>query len=630
MVKMPSTQAPLAVPNATRGIASLNIDPILQANREGAKAIKGGFDAIAGGLGDVEKALYIRQQQDEERELKQLDVEFSKQRRIISTNFRKTQGQNTLDSRPGLDKQYADAKEAILKTSKSAKVRQAFNLLADGKTQVDLEEHDNYTEDQRRQANEDASKAVMSEAYQSVAESPLDEPTAVLAEKQIESEVAAQAEINGWSDDVAKTKYEAAISQLFKVRVASSAQDHPGEAWKIYEQNKDRIDGDVRIEIEKDLEETTLATMAQGYAEQAIAKYPGNITKQREYIRETLDGKKEEAALTELQGRLEEYRSEVRWNEWIKDQAYQRVARQDALDTKHEKDMVDEAQDSLNKWLHDGKGNISDWENENPELGNWLLKDVYKSEQMERVEKRVLEDRQYAKVSDPATIQKYSVPVQDLAKVTETELDVARASLSQTDWKKLEGRVRGAKASMDAAMGATSKLYDEANSLILENVPRKGNKATGKIALTDDQLESVKADMSAYIYRSVESGVIPKREELNREAQRLLIKIESDPSMKLDWFSSEEEASWEGIVSESRSMSPAQKAAATVDIDDIPVALKDLINSNLALFNIEGNDTLRGKLAAAYALNDQERWAQLLGFKNSTEYNKFLLNITQR
>lgn len=77
-------------------------------------------------------------------------------------------------------------------------------------------------------------------------------------------------------------------------------------------------------------------------------------------------------------------------------------------------------------------------------------------------------------------------------------------------------------------------------------------------------------------------------------------------------------------------MSPIQKANAQVALEDIPQELLTTIESNLSLFNIEGNDELKEKLAAAYALNDAERWATLLGFKNSAEYNTFLDNLTKR
>lgn len=623
MAQMPSNLGPLALPQPGRAVASVDLTGPAQAQMQGARAIKGGLNDLAGGLESASAALYNRKMQDEEREVKQLDVEFAKQRRIISGQFRTTQGQATLDARPKLDAQYMQAKEEILKKASSGRVKSAFSLLADGKTQIDLEQHDVYTEDQRRQANLDASNAIMAESYQSAAEDPLNPAVAILSQRNIEGEVLAQKKIRGWSDEVTKSKMESAISQLYKTRIEAAAKDHPGEAWKIYEDNKENIDGDVRVEIEKFLEETTLDTLAQGYAEQAIAAFPGDIKAQRAYIRERLNGKEEIKAIDELNSRLVEYQSDVRWRDYLEDQAYQRVAREDALKKKAEVDLANTAQDSLNKWLHDNPGvnTIEQWQRDNKDLYEGLLKDTYKFETMERVEKRILEDSQYATVTVSDSALRYNgMNIEDLARVTDSELESEKANMTQTDWTKLVRRVNGARSSIEAAKGATASIYNSANNVLSQLLPRKNNKPTGKIKITDKQYNAVQADLYAFIDEQVEGGHIPKHDELYAETQRLVTKLYSDPVNSTGWGKgplgywapAEGEEAFDGIVAEYQNLSPKQKEVAIVPYEDIPPEMLKYAQDIFAKKGIKPTQNQLENFVGAYVTNNVERANRIL------------------
>lgn len=612
MVKMPSTLGERAVPRSQRGIANIDTGPVIGAQYEGARLIKSGFDDLASGLKDAENALYQRQLQDEERELKMLDVEFSKQRRLINTEFRKTQGEVTLAERAKLDAKYKQAQEQILKKAKSSRVKQAFGMLAAGKVEIDLEQQDAYTEQQRRVANTAASEAVMTEAYQDAAENPLDDVRSILTEKTIQQEVDSQARLNGWSPEVAQSKREAAISQLYKTRVMAAAKDHPDQAWKIYQDNKDRIDGDVRYEIEKHLEEVTLDTLAQGYAEEAIAANPGDIKAQREWIRTKLSGKQEEKALAELQGRLEEYRSDQRWAMTLEEYAYTKLNRQRLADERAEKAAIDDAQDSLNAYLraNPGQNTRTKWEEENPEAAKWLLKDTYKSNTMDAVEQRLAVDAQYADVTNSKSKILYSqMTTEELARVDPATLEIEKANFTLADHNKLIAQVSAAKAKMEAASGATSKLYDEAATLINRYAPR--NKK-GKITITQAQLDSVQREMDIFIDKAVSSGRIPKHDELAKEAQRLSIRVKSDPSSLFDWMSPKGEESWDSVVAEMRNMSPAQKAVATVAREDIPADVLEDLKVIMEANDLEDTGDLLEQMAAAYALDDRARMQQLI------------------
>lgn len=617
MVKMPSQLGELAVPRATRGIASMDVGQVFQARREGAQAIERGMGALAGGLENASNILYKRQLEDEDREVKQLDVELTKRRREINAEFRKTQGQNTLDARPLLDKKYAEARDELLKKASSNKVKQAFSLVADAKGQADLEQQDGYTEVQRRQANMDASEAVMTEAYNAAIEAPLDPAVSVLSERQIQDEVLSQAELQGWSTEVTQQKMDAAVSQLYKQRINAAASDYPDQAWAIYRENKEDIVGVDRVEIEKLLETVTLDTIAQGAAAEAIGLYPGDPSAQRKHVQETLTGKQEEAALSKLREELEFGRGEIRWSEYLKDQAYQSIARQDALDQRQQRIDTDNAQDDLNAFLRAAPGvnTRTMWEKQNPEGAEALNKDVYKSNTMDALETRLLTESLYAEVTDPKTIARYSgADVPTLAALSEAQLQAEQANMTQNDWMKFERRVRGAKASMESAGQAGGRLFSAGKDAILRFAPHKGNKVAGKAKLTDSQLNNAQAEMTAWINDQINSGIIPKQTDVDKKAQALVLQITADPTNTgWLWGPYRGEEGWDGVAAEMRTMSPQQKAVARAEVDQIPPDMLVDIENDIKAAGLEYSDELAGDMAASIALGDQARYNKLLG-----------------
>jgi hypothetical protein len=621
MVKMPSQLGELAVPRASRGIATINTGQVFQAQREGAQAVAAGYGALGEGFQAASNALYRRKLEDEDREVKQLDVELTKRRREINAEFRKTQGQSTIDARPTLDKKYNQARDELLKKATSSKVKSAFTLIADGKAQADLEQQDGYTEIQRRQANMDASEAVMTEAYNSAIEAPLDEAVSVLSMRQIQDEVLSQAQIQGWTDEVTQQKMDTAVSQLYAQRINAAAINNPDAAWQIYRANKEDIQGKDRIEVEKMLETVTLDTIAQGAAAEAIAAYPGNVAAQRKHIQETLTGKQEEAALSKLREELEFNRGEVRWNEYLKDQAYQEIARADALDQRNQRIATDSAQDDLNAYLREkpGVNTRSQWEKLNPEGAEALNKDVYKSNTMDALQTRLLEESQYAEVTKSESVSKYAgMGIPELAAVTETELQLEQANMTQPDWNKFARKVGAAKASMEAATNASGKYYTAADNALARLAPKT---AKGKNKLKPELYDAIQLELHAWVTDQINEGKIPKHEDLERETQRLLMPISGDPAntvppaifgLAVPYAGQEE---FDGIVAEYKKMSAEQKAVATVPIDDIPDYMLEDIKKILAAKGITESDELIEQLAAATALNDLARIHKLLGIK---------------
>lgn len=617
MAKLPTNLGQRAIPRATRGIASIDPSTARGAGYEAARLTKAGFDSVAGGLEAVEEALYKRTLENEEREVKRLQVEFARESRLINQRFKQTQGESTLKARTTLDKEYLQARENIRKRASSTRVGQAFDILAQGRVEMELEQADGYTEAQRLKANNDASQAVMAEAFQAAAENPLDEVQSVLYRKTIEAEVDAQARINGWSVDVTKSKKEEAVSQFYKARVIASAKDHPDAAWAIYEKNKDSIDGDVRIEIEKHLEDVTLEVMAQNYAEQAIAKFPKDIKAQREYIRETLSGKKEAAALDELHGRLTEYQSDIRWADYLEDQAYQRIARQEALDRKEETDSIKDARRAASKAITDGM-TLGDWVVDNPEQAGWLAQDDSAMKALNAYEILVAEGKEYANTNDTKTMTQFlDMEDYELANLSDEDMEALKPFVNKSTWERF-GKYRDAAKTKMENIRTNQAIYDTGYKLLFDYAPKVRKEGKDKLTISEDAMNIAHMEMDAFIKTFTDKGKFPSREELARESQRLMLEIVADPRNTglgipplLSPKKGEEE--WEGVVAEMKTMSPQQRANARVDIEDVPADMRLDIEADIEAAGMEIDNDLISQLAAAIALRDAARYNSLLG-----------------
>jgi hypothetical protein len=284
MARMPSTLGERAVPRATRRIASFDPSAGLSATRRGAAAVGEGLDDISKGLQAGAEVLYEEQLKDEERAVKNLEVEWSKKRREIlfgdgtsnKPGFFSTAGEDTLNARPNVEAELNKARSLILGKAKGARVRQAFDLLSTSSLQGELEQVDRYTIGQRREANTATAKASIDEAIQQAATYFSDEGKWKAAVDRIAFETAAMGDNEGWSQEVINNTTQKFISEAAKDRVRRALLTDAASGEAAYMQSRDMIDGDMRIEIEQDIKAAKKAEdverrLAESERRQAIA-----------------------------------------------------------------------------------------------------------------------------------------------------------------------------------------------------------------------------------------------------------------------------------------------------------------------------------------------------------------------
>jgi hypothetical protein len=261
MARMPSTLGERRIPNATRRVASYDPSAGISAMRRGSAAVGDGLDDLAKGLQSVEAALYEEQLRDEERAVKNLDVEWSKKRREIlfgdgtpnKPGFFATAGEDTLNARPNVEKELNTARGQIMGKAKGARVRQAFDLASSASLQGELEQVDRYTIGQRREANIATSKASITEAKQQAATYFSDPTKWQAAVDRIATESASLGDIEGWSQETTNTFTQSQISEAASDRVKRALLTDAKGGETAYMEMRDMIDGDMRIEIEQDI-----------------------------------------------------------------------------------------------------------------------------------------------------------------------------------------------------------------------------------------------------------------------------------------------------------------------------------------------------------------------------------------
>jgi hypothetical protein len=267
MARMPSTLGDRAVPRATRRIASFDPSAGLSLTRRGAAAVGEGANDIAKGLQAGADALYEEQLRDEERAVKNLEVEWSKKRREIlfgdgtpnKPGFFSTAGEDTLNARPNVEAELNKARSQILGKAKGTRVRQAFDLTSNAALQGELEQVDRYTIGQRREANIATSKASIAEAKQQAATYFSDPGKWQAAVDRIASEAAAMGDLEGWGQEVINNFTQTQISEAASDRVKRALLTDTASGEQAYVEMRNMIDGDMRIEIEQDIKQSKKA-----------------------------------------------------------------------------------------------------------------------------------------------------------------------------------------------------------------------------------------------------------------------------------------------------------------------------------------------------------------------------------
>lgn len=399
-------------------------------------------------------------------------------------------------------------------------------------------------------------------------------------------------------------------SQSIAVKSAFDAALANGDtvrAHAIMSKYSNFLDGPTKVVMEKEIKADTDASRAQSLAESAMAKFPGDVGKQRDYIRSVADGKAEDEALTNLDRRIQQARGDQYYAEHNADRAYtlkQRaeaeVTHQRVVAERKREDDLRSARASLGDFLYNRGGTIADFRKQNPEAYTALAGEKGELESWEKTQRSIQEGQLFAGSSDGQTLEKLrTAPLNERANA---DLNALRSKLTHVEYNQAVGVVASAKDNLQK-MQDSPEPYRQGERAIDAFAPAAyGRSNTDKKRSPEKKqvIDDAKTQLNDWIGEQLRVGKRPSQQEIEQEAARLMLRVSADPSGLFNSF--------DGLASQRASMTPEQLAVARVARKDIPQSVVTYIREKATKYGIAklDDDTLE-QMAGALAVRDLNR-----------------------
>lgn len=214
-----------------------------------------------------------------ETEVKGLDVEYQARSREIlrgdgtaeNPGFYGTRGQNAVDAFPEVQKRLTDLRRELVDKGSNGRIKQVFGAVSAKNEAEELDTASKHRQTQVIKAADDASTARMGQTL--IGSRDHYENTELVARDRdiVMSEVASQAQRNGWSPEQAVNETSTALTALYSGIVDEAmARGDPIRAQATYLLYKGDIKGKIGADLEDKLKSATLLTRAQREADRII------------------------------------------------------------------------------------------------------------------------------------------------------------------------------------------------------------------------------------------------------------------------------------------------------------------------------------------------------------------------
>jgi len=418
------------------------------------------------------------------------------------------------------------------------------------------------------------------------------------------------ADRNGWSDQVVAAKlrefYTASAKATFDAAI--SAEDTV-RASAILTKNEKRIDGAVAAEMRGKLRSEGLAKAAELISDEARRLYPNDVKMQNKHIRDNSDGKTELAALSRNGMIVGADRATDAERRAIESHAMAKANNQRSRDEAAEREAARKAKADAYRAVNSGRSFV-DWQRENPEMFELVAGDGPTVNGIAAAEANYAKRQLFAPATDGKTLGEVRrMDTKDLAEAIPEEYQHRLTPSEFDQFTRLQG---AAIKRMEAVREGSSGTYAQGEGLLREFAPQgfKGewNTAKEKSAVGNARRAAVN-EMNAFIAGYTQQGKLPTREEMAKEALRLMLRIKADPTPYVP-FSGDD---FNGSVANANRLTPEQKAVARTPIKDIPVQYMMDLEADAKATGTKLTDDLREQLAAARGLGDVARYKRLLG-----------------
>lgn len=227
---------------------------------------------------EAERTSNLIQDQDNEREAKRLDAEFSARIRQITYGDGETEGyfssrgENAIRGFGAAHKAIEDARRELIGSNQNPAVQRMFGDASQARVDRELGAMSRHVTKQRQIASDAVSEARLNEAADDASTSWNDDKVIGQSAAIVRSEVHDMADRNGWPPEVRASKLQEAETIMYRRAVESALLHDPAAAKALYDKHKTKIDGRVRGDIEKALEAGTLRQQSQEKADEILSK----------------------------------------------------------------------------------------------------------------------------------------------------------------------------------------------------------------------------------------------------------------------------------------------------------------------------------------------------------------------
>jgi hypothetical protein len=611
MAKFASTLGPLNVPQSRRGIASYDASVVGRGMLNAAQDIKGAGRDLSRGLNALAVRAEEVAQEDDRRYAQELDNEFAKRITEVqygdgtehNPGYYNLKGENAVKGYAGQEAKIESIKQEILSKAQNQRVKNMFGLAADQRQNTEIEgmrKHvgtarvdaaDAVTATRQKQAENDAALAPGNQVI-------LDRSMAIAERGAYEYGMR-----HGQSKEEIALAQAGMRSNVLVAAINAALPVDADAADAIYQRNKDKIDPQARSKIENVLLEQTIDAKAQSIAEDAQANGGKTMASQLQYIRDNYSGKKEEAAVAELKERFSEAdyaadqahqaltraRSNIQW-EWAQAEHNEKVARDSAK--KGAWEAVTNAENPIS---------LSQWAAKNPEEFNAL--DAYDWGKLQSAETNFLTQQEYGDVTDPAFLADlHKMEPGDLMKM-DLYLDKKKFK-NQADYEKALHMQKAAEDRINRESNNAS-TYRRMEYMLKDYAPKDSK---GKLALNDDQLNTVQNEAAAEVYAYIQQkGEAPDDKWLREQANRMMTPVWRDRS----WYNLSND-SLETVLGASGKLAQDDMGNVYIPKEHIDEPTLLNIQNDLKAAGIAEDDVLIGKLALAAKRKDQATYTKLI------------------
>jgi hypothetical protein len=490
--------------------------------------------AALSNAGDVLGDIVLREQiEDNERGAKDLEVKYRARVNTIlygdgtekNPGYQALQGEGAVRGQVAAQEAIAKAREELLKEAGNDRVREMFgttSTILQGDYSNGINRH---ASAQREVANDAAAQARINSAVDTAALGFSDPEIVASSEVIVRNEVLDIAERKGWSEAVTVDELRKAQTSLYAGMIQSALTEDPDMALDMFTKYKPRMDAKSAAVLGRQVQEVTIAKVAQSVVDEEMAK-GGSRADIRARIRDRTSGKGEEEAIQNVNQRLSEIDSDFNRAEAFKNAAYREEQRSFAAQDRAEKEFKENTNKKALVAVREGQTVDQVIAGMTPQELEMVQGQPYFMDNLNKIEQARIKGEMFAPASDGRTLA-------SIKGMSDTE----RAAVDLTQIQPLMTEAENATAATIVGTAQrkvkdiqdSPKPYDEANRVLNRFAPPALQWGANKQTEKNFQIQrAVEDQMAEFIQKYTSKGEIPPADEVQKEAQRLLMPIYKD------------------------------------------------------------------------------------------------------